>query len=214
MRAPATILLLAALAAPAAVAGAVPSAVAEALGRAAPLPGARVEVEDFRPEVPAGCAVTRAELPAPLAGSGRVAVRISGTLPGGEACEGWGWAAVRVLSTALIAHRTVPAGSPLQDAVTPREQELRGGRPPLARLPAGAVAGRPIAAGQVVEERDLRLGPAAGDEVIVIVRLGSLRVEQAGRAVPCSRGHACAQMPSGKRVEGTWLDGRIVVESP
>jgi hypothetical protein len=75
------------------------------------------------------------------------------------------------------------------------------------------VAERPIAAGQVLEERDLRLGPTPGDDVTVIIRLGTLRVEQVGRAVPCRRGRACAQMPSGKRVEGSWQGGRILVES-
>jgi hypothetical protein len=76
------------------------------------------------------------------------------------------------------------------------------------------VAGRPLAAGQVVDERDLRVGPALGDAVTVTIHSGGIRVEQSGRAVPCSRGRACAQMPSGKRVEGSWQGGRIVVESP
>jgi hypothetical protein len=198
---------------PGLAAGLAPAAVVEALVRAAPAPGSRVEVEDFRPETAAGCLVTRAELPAPLSGSGRVAVRVSGQRPEGGPCEGWGWAVVRVLTPTLVTQRAVPAGSALQDAVSPRETELRGGRAPLAQLPPGAVAARPIAAGQVLEEKDLRLGPVPGDDVTVIIRLGTLRVEQTGRAVPCRRGRACAQMPSGKRLEGSWQGGRIVVES-
>lgn len=191
-----------------------PAPVVEAFEKAVPLPGARVEIADFHPELAARCAVIRAELPAPLAGSGRIAVRLSGTLPEGGPCDGWGWAVVRVLAPVLVAQRPVPVGSLLLDAVAPRERELLPGRTPLSRLPADAVAGRPLAAGQVLDERDLRSGPGVGDAVTVLIRLGGLRVEQVGRAIPCSRGRACAQMPSGKRVEGAWRDGRLLVEAP
>lgn len=210
---PATVVLLL-LSAPARAAALPPAPVVEAFDRAVPIPGARVEIADFRPELVARCTVIRAELPAPLAGSGRIAVRLTGTLPEGGPCDGWGWAVVRVLAPVLVAHRAVPVGSPLLDAVAPGERELLPGRTPLSRLPAGAVAGRPLAAGQVLDDRDLRSGPGLGDAVTVLIRLGGLRVEQVGRAVPCSRGHACAQMPSGKRVEGTWRDGRLLVEAP
>jgi hypothetical protein len=32
--------------------------------------------------------------------------------------------------------------------------------------------------------------------------------------VACARGRACAVLPSGRRIEGAWHGGRIVVESP
>jgi len=191
-----------------------PPPVAQALDRAVPLPGARVEVTDYRPDLPGGCALSRAEVPAPVTGSGRVAVRLSGTLPGGAPCDGWAWARVRLLASVLVASRPLNAGEPLTGAVGSQEREITSGRSPLARLPADAVAGRALAAGQVLEERDLRSGPAPGEPVTVVIRLGSLRVEQPGRSVPCVRGRACALMPSGKRVEGAWQGGRIVVESP
>jgi hypothetical protein len=191
-----------------------PPAVVQALGRAAPFPGARVEVADYRPEVPTSCAVARAELPAPLAGSGRVALRLSGSLPGGKPCDGWAWAQVRVTAPVLVASRPVPAGAPLAGAVSAEEREVRGGRAPLGSLPPGATAGRALSTGQALDERDLRSGPTTGDTVTVVIRLASIEVEQPGRAIPCARGRACAQMPSGKRVEGAWRGGRIVVESP
>ncbi len=60
----------------------------------------------------------------------------------------------------------------------------------------------------------MRLGPAPGEAVTIVIQLGSLRVEQPGRAVPCARGRACALTPTGKRVEGTWRDDRLYVDSP
>ena len=213
MRAHPAAALLLLLAAPAPAAALAPAPVVEAVERAIPVPGTRAEVSDFRPELAAGCTVIRAELPGPLSASGRVPVRLSGTLQAGGPCDGWGWVAVRLVGTVLVASKAVAAGAPLRDAVAPQERELRSGRAPISRLPDDAVAGRAIAAGQVLEERDLRVGPVLGDEVTVVLRLGAVKVEQIGRAVPCSRGRACAQMPSGKRVEGSWQGGRIHVES-
>jgi hypothetical protein len=57
-------------------------------------------------------------------------------------------------------------------------------------------------------------GPAVGTRVRILVRVGSLVVEEAGRLVPCSRGLACAVVPSGKHVEGRLEDGTLLVETP
>jgi flagella basal body P-ring formation protein FlgA len=184
------------------------------LGRAVAVAGARVEVSEWQPSLPAACALARAEPPGPISGSGRVAVRLSGARPGGAPCEGWGWARVRLYAPALVSARSVRAGEPLAGSVATEEREVSAGRPPLSALPDGAMADRPLAAGQVIEPRDLRTGPRPGAPVSVVIRLGSLEVEQPGHAVPCARGRACAVVPSGKRVEGTWRDGRLVVESP
>jgi flagella basal body P-ring formation protein FlgA len=192
----------------------VPVPVLDGLSRAAAVPGARVEVLEWQPSLPAACAVDRAAPSRPLAGSGRVAVRLSGSRPGGEPCEGWGWARVRLFAPALVSARAVQAGEPLAGSVATEEREVLAGRAPLAALPAGAAADRALRAGQTIEPRDLRTGPRPGEAVSVVVRLGSLEVEQPGHAVPCTRGRACAVVPSGRRVEGTWRDGRLVVESP
>lgn len=213
MRAPRAVALGCLLAVPGIAAAGVPAPVVEALARGVHLPEARVEASDFRPELPQGCTVIAAELPGPLTTSGRIPVRLSGSLPDGERCSGWGWVVARLVAPALVASRAIPAGTPLEGAVTRQERELRAGQSPVFPLPAGAVAGRAISAGQVLEERDLRVGPVLGQDVTVLLRLGAIRVEQVGRAVPCARGRACAQMPSGKRVEGTWQGGRIHVES-
>jgi len=191
-----------------------PQAVADALRRAVPVEGGRVEISDYRPTLPRGCEVARAEVSGPLATSGRVALRLGGRMPGGTGCDGWAWARVRLLAPVLVASRALRAGEPLSGAVSPEERELSPGRVAASRLSPDAVAARPLAAGQALDEADLRVGPAPGESVVLVVHMGSLRVEQAGRAVPCSRGHACALTANGKRVEGSWQDGRILVSSP
>jgi hypothetical protein len=50
--------------------------------------------------------------------------------------------------------------------------------------------------------------------VVAVIVAGALRVEQQARALPCRAGRACALLPSGRRVEGAWHAGRIVVEAP
>ena len=187
---------------------------AQALDRSVAVPGARLEVADYRPELPGGCVVSRAEPPAPLTGSGRVALRLAGTLPGGAPCSGWAWARVRLLAPVLVARSALRAGDPLAGVVAPEEREMSAARSPLSRIPAGAVAARPVSPGQVLDERDLRTGPRPGDPVTVVIRLGSLQVEQPGQSRPCARGRACALVPSGRRVEGSWREGRLFVESP
>ena len=47
---------------------------------------------------------------------------------------------------------------------------------------------------------------------MVVLRSGALTVEQRGQSVACRHGHACALLPSGKRVEGVWHEGRIELE--
>ena len=192
----------------------VPAAVADALRRAVPVAGGRLEIAEYRPTLPQGCLVARAEVPAPVAGSGRVAVRLEGSLPSGALCDGWAFARVRLLAPVLVASRSLRTGDPIAGAVAPEERELLPGRLSPSMLPADAVAARNVSLGQALDERDLRLGPTPGEAVTVVIQFGSLRVEQPGRSVPCARGRACALTPAGKRVEGTWRDGRLYVDSP
>jgi len=190
-----------------------PPPVAEALRRAAPA-GGRVEVTEYRPTLPKGCAVDRAEVSSPIAASGRVPVRLMGKLEGGRICDGWAWARVRLVAPVLVASRAVREGEPLAGAVASEERELVPGRLSASRLTPEAVASRAVAAGQALEEKDLRYGPAPGEPVILVLELGSLRVEEPGRAIPCLRDRGCALTPTGKRVEGTWQGGRLLVSSP
>jgi len=189
-------------------------AVAEALRRAVPVPDGHVEISDYRPTLPAGCEVARAELSGSLSSSGRVALRLAGRLPGGAICDGWAWAKVRLLAPVLVASRALRAGEPLSGAVAAEERELAPGRLSATKLAPEAVAARPVPAGQALSEADVRVGPAPGEAVTLVVQMGALRVEQPGRAVPCERGHVCALTATGKRVEGSWQDGRILVSTP
>lgn len=203
-------LTLAALAAP------TPQAAAAAVAAAVAVRGARAEVEQVQVTRGAGCAAAQVEALRPVIASGAVPLRFTGTAAGGEACQGFGWARVRLTAPGLVTSRAVPAGEPLADAVTPGEVELRPGRAaPLAVLPAGARAGRALAAGAPVLGDDVRAGPRPGEPVTVVVRIGGgLEIAQDGRALPCPRGRACALLPGGRRVEGRYEDGRLLLESP
>ncbi len=66
---------------------------------------------------------------------------------------------------------------------------------------------------EAVHLRD-SLTPAPGEAIAVLVQRGSVAVALEGHAVPCARGKACAQLPSGRRVEGRFVDHRLLVEVP
>jgi hypothetical protein len=146
--------------------------------------------------------------------SGQVALRFTGRDGHGAPCEGWAWADVKVTAPALRVARDLRAGEPLAGAVAPAVVELLPARRAVAALPDGAVAARPLRAGAALLLSDLRVGPRPGDAVVVLVRAGAVELERTGRAVPCPRDRACALLPGGKRVEGRYLAGRIVVEAP
>jgi flagella basal body P-ring formation protein FlgA len=188
--------------------------VSDAIAAALAVPGARAEVRNVRITAGSACRPARAEVLRPVSGSGEIPLRLTGAGPDGRACEAFGWASVRVTATALILSRAVATGEPLQDAVTQGEIELRSGQAPLAELPAGARAARALAAGAPVLASDVRTGPAPGEPITVLVRAGGLEITQAGRALPCPRGRSCALLPGGRRVEGRFEDGRLVLEVP
>jgi flagella basal body P-ring formation protein FlgA len=186
-----------------------------ALTAALALPGARVELLEVDPSLPRGCEARAASAPAPVAASGRGALRLTGARADGAACEGWGWARFRVLAPALAVTRDLAAGDALAgDALAASEREVRPGHPPVAEVPPGATAARALRAGTALEPQHVRAGPRPGEPVTVVVRSGALQIEQPGRAVACARGTACALLPSGRRVEGRLDGGRLLVESP
>ncbi len=189
-----------------------PAAVRTALSRALAVPGARLVVSGYSASLPPGCAAAEAEALRPVVASGQAPIRLRG---GAAApCEGWGWVRVRVFAQGLVASRPVREGEPVSPAAIASEMEVLPGRQPLASVPPGAVASRAIAAGAPIEPGALRLGPAPGEPVAVVLRVGDVQVEQTGRALPCPRGRACALLPSGRRVEGAFDGTRIHLEQP
>ncbi len=183
--------------------------VADAVAAAVVLPSARAEVVEVSAPASPSCAGARPEAPTPVTASGRVAIHFLG--PG---CDAWSWATVRLFAPALVLTRAVRAGEPLAPFTRLREVEVLPGHRPLAALPEAASASVAAAAGATLEVGQLRVGPAPGEPLTVLVRLGSVMVEQPGRALACVHGRACAVLPSGKRVEGPVVAGKLLVELP
>lgn len=185
-------------------------AVAAAL--AAPI--ARAELTGLRGATPRGCAAQSWSAPRPVASSGPVALRFEGRGPGGARCEGWAWADVKVYAPALRLTRDVRSGERLEGAVEAVELEVTQGRSALGSLPSGAVASRELRAGAALAGSDLRVGPAPGDPVTLLVRSGGVELSLPARALGCGRAAGCAALlPGGRRVEGRWDGARIAVEA-
>jgi hypothetical protein len=193
-------------------------ALVAALAAATTVPDARVEVTALDVPAAAGCrpsaAGGRAEPAGPIDGSGRIAVKLGGSRPGGARCQVTAWVRVKVYAPVPVTRRSVRAGEPLAAAVTMEEREILPGHAP-AVIAEGAVADRWLGAGRVVEEGAIRAaGLRAGEAIKVLLLSGALTVEQMGRAVPCGRGRTCASLATGKQVEGVMDGGRLVVVLP
>jgi hypothetical protein len=130
------------------------------------------------------------------------------------ACTGWLWADVRVMGPTPVARQSIRAGEPVAPgAVRLEDREIRAGQAP-ATLGADLVADRLIAVGQVIEPSAVRAaGPRNGEALKVVLVSGGLQIEQLGHALACGRAQ-CAVLPSGKHVEGTLLEGRLMVTVP
>ena len=197
-----------------AAARALPPQLAAAVEAALATTAGRAEVLAVEGTLPAACALARAEVPRPVTASGRVAARLTGPAGAPGTCDRWAWLRVRVTAPALVTTRELADGASLEGAVRLEEREVTPGRAWLTHLPEGATAARALPANTALDDALLRLGPRPGGQVAIVMRAGALSVEREGRAVPCRRGRACALLPSGKRLEGTWHGGRIEVESP
>jgi len=187
-----------------------------ALDAADVVPGGRVEILSLErsPNTCAAVGELRAEVPRPVDGSGRFGVKLVGTRAGGASCQAWIWVRVRVLAQVSVTTRAVRAGEPFAGATTFADREILPGRQPVTML-EGAVAERSVGPGQMIEGEMARApGLHPGEPVKVVLVAGALSVEQMGRAVPCARNHNCAVLPTGRHVEGTLVDGRLLVQMP
>ncbi|MBS2022421.1 MAG: hypothetical protein JST92_08425 [Deltaproteobacteria bacterium] len=191
----------------------VPPAVIKAVSAAGAIPGSQVEAIRFIG--PRGCVVETADLDQLIVSSGTVPVRIEGSGIGGARCEGMSLAEVRVTAPVWVAQRPIATGERLEGSVIRAQHEIRSGRAPIADIPFGAVATRPMQPGAIVEQGAVQ-DPAwmPGAPVHVVLRSGTLSLVQLARVVPCPPGRACAQLPSGRRVEGRRAGNELILEVP
>jgi hypothetical protein len=196
---------------------ALPAAVADELQRAAPFPTAQVTGSRYR--AVSGCTVESAELSAPIVASGTAALRVSGRGNNGRPCSAYAFVDVHVVTDALISTRPIREGAPLEGAVRMVRREIARGETPITALPVGVVASRSLTTGQLVDPQLFRTpGLTPGTPVRVMLRAGALSLEENGIIARCNDSsgieHACATVASGKRVEGHFENGVILVEAP
>jgi hypothetical protein len=188
-----------------------PPFVVEAIARTSP--GARATVTEYRPTLPAGCAATGAVALASPDLSGRLMLRLSGTAGSGGSCDGFATARAQLLGPVYVVTKAVARGAPLADAVTVEERPVQGLPSRVNDLTPGATAAQTLPPGTVLEVRHVAAqGPKAGDKVTIVLRSGAITLTQEGRLAPCIPGRSCAVLPTGRRVEGQLVDGRLVVE--
>ncbi len=188
--------------------------VQEAVAAALTVPEATARLVATSVRVPDGCRVSQGQVDRPLTSSGTLTMKLQGATRRGGVCEGWARVVVSVTAPVLVTTRVVRPGESL-DAVTEVQwRELTPGLRP-ASTQTGAVAARTLMAGQVLDVNAVRAERAhAGGQVKVVVRVGTLTVEQMGRVVSCGPGRSCAVLPSGKHVEGNMQNDRLVVMAP
>jgi hypothetical protein len=121
---------------------------------------------------------------------------------------------VKVSVQRLAAAHAIKAGDALEGAIHAIDTDLRPGDEAIDALPEGARAASDIPAGAIITADRVRIGPAPGASIEVLMQAGAIAVQQSATVVTCAR-HAtsvCAALPSGKRVSGRIADGRLVVE--
>jgi hypothetical protein len=182
---------------------------------AAPDGVTRIEVTSHRDRIASGCAIGEAKPLGQILGSGEITLKLDGRDARGHDCFGWSWAQDRVFGRALVTTRRLATGEALAGAYESRERELLAGHTFVRDAAPDAVSAYAIASNLILEPQNVR-SPAQipGRTIVVVLRSGDLIVETQGRTVPCALNAACAQLPSGKRVSGTWTNDRLEVTLP
>jgi hypothetical protein len=185
----------------------IPQAVASSVKTAAGVPGATVELSNYR-AAPATCVAREASVERPYFTSGEVMARFTGEDSKGP-CNGAALVHATVRAQVWVAAKAAKTGDPIE--AMKAERELRA--EPLADLPQGARAAKAIAAGSIIDAASLQdaAGPV-GSKIGIELRDGALRVATEGRVVPCGRGKSCAVLQSGKHVEGQVQNGILLVQ--
>lgn len=182
--------------------------------------GVQLDILNVDAAPSSGCEVEAIEAPphAPATGSAVFRLRAASD---GPTC-GFARVTLAVLEPVLVLLRDVPAGASLEGALREERRSDAPSRRVARHVPAGAVALRALQAGDVLLAADARVpGPEVGDRVDVLWRRGTLRLATHGVVIPCRRQDAsdfspavCVRLPTGKRVEGAYQEGRVLVEAP
>jgi len=194
-----------------------PAIVLDELQRQAPFPNAQITASRYR--AVSGCKVESAELSAPLVASGTTSLRVSGRGANGKPCSAYAFVDVKVVTDALVATKPIREGAALEGSVRIVRREIIHGETPLTQLPAGVVASRSLSTGQLVESQVYRSPALApGTAVRIVVYTGALSLEMNGQIARCvdvgASERTCAMLPSGKRIEGQYENGVLLVEQP
>lgn len=201
------------LLAPALALAEAPAFVAPALEQAAP--GTRATVLEYRATLPAGCVAAQALATGPADGAGRVTLRLSGSNDKGARCEGFAAARAQFVAPAWVVTKALARGAPLDGSVAQEERPWSASRARVIDLTPNATAAAALAPGTVLEDRHVQgPGPHVGDKVTVVLKTGAVTLTQEGRLAPCMSGRSCATLPTGRKLEGRLVDGRLLVEAP
>jgi len=99
----------------------------------------------------------------------------------GKHCEAWAWVKLKVTVQRLAARKALKAGDLLDGATQTISTDLRPGDDGLETIPEGARAASDVPAGAVLTADRVRIGPAPGASIEVLIQAGALAIEQAPR---------------------------------
>ncbi len=174
-----------------------------------------VDVKVTRVSVKQGCRVKSAHL-ASGTEQRTWTFRVAGFTKQGQACEGWAWAKVTPMATALVVSKTLVAGQPLQGSVVTRRVPLLRGETLLPVSATEHQARTRLPKGRTLRTSDVVVaGPDIGSSVTIRLRAGNMVVAAAGIRIPCSARDGalsvCARTASGTKVAGPFEQGALWV---
>lgn len=190
-----------------------PDFITTVIRQAVPVPGARVIVLHYSPLLPRDCTVTGAVAATLPGADGQVSLKLLGASSSGAPCEGWARVHANIAVPALVTTTAITPGAPLAGNTATVERPWRPSQHLVTELAPDAVAAESLPSGTPLELHHIRkAGPGYGDPVTVELRSGSLIISEVASLTPCTSGHDCATLPSGKHVEGELSGDHLIVE--
>jgi hypothetical protein len=178
-------------------------------------PDGKVEARGIKLRLPPGCVVVEARADVPVRSSARVPFSLSGMARDGSPCRGLAWADARVTLQVPVTSNVVAPGSLVESQVSLQWREVRGQEQPWLQPMGELTFAQALPRGVVVQEQHVQRNiPKAGTGVEVMFKSARISLSARGRMVNCGARRACAQLPSGKQVEGNFVNGTLWVEAP